>query len=95
MSTSNDSSFPLNGAPRTVDHGEMAEQIANLTAENAQLRAEISRIMELWDRDRMIAYSLVRQGFPETEEELLAQSKTMPTFTGYLDELEREMAVSK
>lgn len=95
MSTTSDSSFPLNGAPRTVDHGEMVQQIANLNAENAQLRAEIARLMELWNRDRMIAHSLVRQGFPETEEELLAQSRTMPTLAEYLDGLEREMAGSQ
>ena len=95
MSISSDPAFRLNGPPIAADRSELEERVAKLASENSQLRAEIARITELWACDRMLTYSIVREGFPESENELLLQARTLPTFSAYLDELERDTAESK
>ncbi len=95
MSDSSDAAFATNGTAVTDSRRNLEEQLATLTAENAQLRAEIARITQMWELDKMLACSLIRRDFPETEEELLAEAKTLPTLSEYLDEWAREMAESK
>jgi hypothetical protein len=92
MSDSTDLAFAVNGTPVTDIRRHLEEQVAKLTAENARLQTELARTTQMWERDKMVMDSLIREAFPETEEELLAQAKTLPTLAEYIADLEREMA---